>query len=211
MAETYALLLDAGRIQSRGAPRRRDPAASAELEQQGEQRQRLQRMHADEVRNAQISADGAPAEQGQAGPAVSDTDRVSTGDALPDVQLVSGRAGHEKGEAHAEQRDRDARANRRLAGGVGAGIAPQGGGDDEGGDPQGGDRGGHDRPERRGERCRDGEVDRDACGGRTDDDDELDRERHGDDRAGPPRSALPAGEVADDPRPGDGLDHARDC
>ena len=57
-------------------------------------------MHADEVRDAQITGHGASAQQGQTGPAVRDSDGVCSGDALKAVELGRDRRGHQEGQAH---------------------------------------------------------------------------------------------------------------
>ena len=83
------------------------PAAREQLEGDDDERKHLQGVHADEVRNAQVTRLRAPAENRNARTAVGESDRVGADDALVVVELLGGLPGHEKREPHAEKAEND--------------------------------------------------------------------------------------------------------
>ena len=72
-------------------------------------------MHPDEVRDAEVAGIGAPTEQRETRPPITEPDGMSAGDALEVRQLRRRRAGHEKREAHPDHRDNEAGADGEAA------------------------------------------------------------------------------------------------
>jgi hypothetical protein len=86
--------------------RRRGEVAGQEPEQHHEQRQSLQCVHADEMRDAQVAADRAPAGDRHVRPAVGNTDAVCACELLNRrFALCRGRRDHQRAEGDADHRD----------------------------------------------------------------------------------------------------------
>ncbi len=186
------------------------PPPPEPAQEDGEQRQQLQRVHPDEMRDAQVAPDSAPAEQREAGSAIRQSNRVCTGDPLEVRQLLRGRTRHQVGESHADECDDGARAHSEGGRGRRQLQEEHGDGREERADVERRDGDGHDRPDRRRERSADIEVTRRSGRSGSDDRELLDEQGYGDDRSDSVGEPAPAGQVSDQPGPGDAVEKDRD-
>jgi len=122
-------------------------APGSELESDQEQRERLQRVHANEVRDAQVAADRAPAKDRQPRTTIGEANGVRASDTLEVVELIRGRPGHQERKSHTHECNDRSPSDRKRAGRVTESVAEQDHTDDKRRDPQRRDRGCHDRPE----------------------------------------------------------------
>ena len=179
------------------------------------ERQHLDRVQADEMRDAKVAVLAAPARHRQARAAVGTADRVCSGDGHPSAgarpgELRRRRARHHRTDQGAGDRQDHAEAQRPAERAIDEVMPPE---RDRNRDahqrlPQ--DRGAHDEEERRVERRRDVEVAGRAAPGLEVDEHHF---QHEHDRGGPADDAAdarPVGQQAEDPREREAVDGDRD-